>query len=72
LMSAATLRSFNLHKGVVEELVDILPKKNSPRIVVTSGASCPDSIVDRVIHKLVGFYNSEVTAERALEGLNSH
>ncbi len=72
LVSAATLRSFNLHKGVVEELVDILPKKNSPRIVVTSGASCPDSIVDRVIHKLVGFYNSEVTAERALEGLNSH
>lgn len=72
LVSATTLRSFNLHKGVVEELVDILPKKNSPRIVVTSGASCPDSIVDRVIHKLVGFYNSEVTAERALEGLNSH
>ncbi len=72
LVSAATLRSFNLHKGVLEELVDILPKKNSPRIVVTSGASCPDSIVDRVIHKLVGFYNSEVTAERALEGLNSH
>lgn len=72
LLSADRLRSFNLHTGQVEELVDILPKKNPARIVVTSGASCPDSIVDRVIHKLVGFYRSEVSAEAALEGMNSH
>ncbi len=70
LLNAQTLRSFNLHKGVVEELVDILPQKNKPRIVVTSGASCPDSIVDRVIHKLVGYYKSEVSAEAVLQGLN--
>jgi 4-hydroxy-3-methylbut-2-enyl diphosphate reductase len=70
LLNAQTVRSFNLHKGVVEELVDILPQKNKPRIVVTSGASCPDSIVDRVIHKLVGYYKSEVSAEAVLQGLN--
>lgn len=69
LLGDFTVRSFNLHTGVVEERVGILPQHTKPRIVVTSGASCPDSIVDRVIHKLVGFYKSEVTAEAALDSL---
>lgn len=69
LLSEFSVRSFNLHTGEVEERIGILPQHPKPRIVVTSGASCPDSIVDRVIHKLVGFYKSDVSAEAALDGM---
>lgn len=34
-----------------------LPTKNPARILITSGASCPDAIVEQSIRKLAGFYN---------------
>ncbi len=36
-----------------------LPQKNPLRILITSGASCPDAIVEDVIRKLSVFYNAE-------------
>lgn len=36
-----------------------LPARNPLRILITSGASCPDAVVEQVIRKLAGFYNSE-------------
>ncbi|MEO7210319.1 MAG: 4-hydroxy-3-methylbut-2-enyl diphosphate reductase [Chitinophagaceae bacterium] len=36
-----------------------LPKKSPLRILITSGASCPDAIVEDVIRKLSVFYNVE-------------
>ena len=36
-----------------------LPEKEPVKILVTSGASCPDAVVEEVIRKLVGFFNVE-------------
>jgi len=36
-----------------------LPDANPLRILITSGASCPDAIVEQVIRKIAGFYQSE-------------
>ena len=33
-----------------------LPTKDKTRILITSGASCPDAIVEKVIEKLVSYY----------------
>ena len=38
---------------------DFLPDKTPVKILITSGASCPDAIVEAVIEKLVGFYNAK-------------
>ena len=38
---------------------DYLPDKQPVKILITSGASCPDAIVEEVIEKLVGFYNAK-------------
>jgi 4-hydroxy-3-methylbut-2-enyl diphosphate reductase len=38
---------------------DYLPNKQPVKILITSGASCPDALVEEVIEKLVGFYNAE-------------
>lgn len=36
---------------------NFLPEKEPVQILVTSGASCPDAIVEEVIEKLASFYN---------------
>jgi 4-hydroxy-3-methylbut-2-en-1-yl diphosphate reductase len=36
-----------------------LPEQNQIRILMTSGASCPDAVVESVIRKLASFYNVE-------------
>jgi 4-hydroxy-3-methylbut-2-enyl diphosphate reductase len=42
---------------------DYLPQKNALRILVTSGASCPDAVVESVIEKLCGYFLSEKNIE---------
>lgn len=44
---------------------DYLPEKNPVRIVLTSGASCPDTLVDRVMLRLLEFF----PGARAVESL---
>jgi 4-hydroxy-3-methylbut-2-enyl diphosphate reductase len=36
-----------------------LPNKESISILMTSGASCPDAVVEAVIHKITSFYGVE-------------
>ena len=38
---------------------DYLPKKETISILMTSGASCPDAVVEAVIHKISSFYGVE-------------
>lgn len=67
LLSKAEVRCFNIHTGEVEQKSNVFPEGLKPMIVVTSGASCPDSIVDRVIRKLAGFYGATQAPEEVLE-----
>ncbi len=39
---------------------DYLPIKTPLRVLLTSGASCPDSVVEEVIKKLAGFFKMEI------------
>ncbi len=53
-----------------KELVSIqnyLPKRSPLRILMTSGASCPDAVVEAVIRKLAGFYNVEEQLENYID-----
>jgi 4-hydroxy-3-methylbut-2-enyl diphosphate reductase len=38
---------------------DFLPAKEPLKILITSGASCPDAVVENVIRRLAGFYGVE-------------
>lgn len=45
---------------------DFLPAKNPVRIVLTSGASCPDTLVDRVMLRLLNFFPGARSVESML------
>lgn len=36
-----------------------LPEKSIPKVLITSGASCPDALVEKVIRKLAALYDTE-------------
>jgi 4-hydroxy-3-methylbut-2-en-1-yl diphosphate reductase len=55
--------AFNLHIQNVETRGSFLPDKDSLKIIITSGASCPDSAVDRVIQKILSELNIPFTPD---------
>jgi 4-hydroxy-3-methylbut-2-enyl diphosphate reductase len=50
---------FHCNWKTKEELYStgFLPAKETAKVLITSGASCPDAMVEKVISKLVSFYN---------------
>lgn len=47
------ITSFNIHSKQEEQLTAFLPEKEKIRIILTSGASCPDAVVDAVIVRIL-------------------
>lgn len=48
-----------------------LPNKTPVRIIITSGASCPDSVIEGVIHKINSFYNDIKSVEDVIKHLSN-
>jgi 4-hydroxy-3-methylbut-2-enyl diphosphate reductase len=44
-----------------------MPGKQPVKILLTSGASCPDALVEGVINKLAGIFNTTMSAEKMIE-----
>jgi 4-hydroxy-3-methylbut-2-enyl diphosphate reductase len=63
ILSPKEILHYNFHTK--EEILtpDFLPQKETVKILITSGASCPDALVEGVINKLVSFYSLNVTSE---------
>ena len=55
-------------KDKSEEIINnYLPTKNTVTILMTSGASCPDTVVESVIRKIAGYYNVEDALEEVIQ-----
>ena len=67
ILSAKEILHHNFHTK--EELLtnDFLPAKNPVKILVTSGASCPDALVEGVIKKIISFYETNSSVEEMIE-----
>ena len=73
IISADEIINYDLEKKSTVILQDFLPTKYPVEILLTSGASCPDAIVESVIRKIVSFYGGakdfEVVVSEVLEAL---
>lgn len=57
IVSKQWIQSFDIHSKE-EKKLPFLSEQKTQRIILTSGASCPDSIVDGVMMKILSFYYS--------------
>ncbi|HTQ63996.1 MAG TPA: 4-hydroxy-3-methylbut-2-enyl diphosphate reductase [Puia sp.] len=67
ILSSKEILHFNFHTK--EELLtaNYLPIHLPARMLITSGASCPDALVEAVIRKLVSFYPENISMEKMVE-----
>lgn len=66
IISPEEIINCNWQTKEVTVVKNFLPEHKPARILITSGASCPDALVEDVIEKLVGFYASENDIEEML------
>lgn len=65
IISSKEIVHYNFHNKTLLTTLSYLPERRPVRILLTSGASCPDAMVEGVINKIVSFFpnakkNSEV------------
>lgn len=56
IKNVTEIHHFDIHEKIGKVTTSFLPKSEKPTFIITSGASCPDAMVDRVIHQLLSFY----------------
>ncbi|MEP6951782.1 MAG: 4-hydroxy-3-methylbut-2-enyl diphosphate reductase [Ginsengibacter sp.] len=67
IISSKEISHFDLHKNKVVTTISFLPEKKPVRILLTSGASCPDALVEGIIAKLASFYKVSKTIDEMME-----
>lgn len=69
IISKETIAHFNFHKKIELSTTDYLPNKQPIRIIMTSGASCPDALVEKAIEKIAGYFIPEEEVKAYLQSL---
>jgi 4-hydroxy-3-methylbut-2-en-1-yl diphosphate reductase len=59
IISREKIEHFNFHNKTENVTRNFLPATEPLKILITSGASCPDAIVERVIEKLAGYFAAD-------------
>lgn len=67
IISHKEIRHYNMHKKEEVTTLSYLPEKKPVKVLITSGASCPDALVEGVITKLAGFYESSKPVEEVID-----
>ncbi|HMB94295.1 MAG TPA: 4-hydroxy-3-methylbut-2-enyl diphosphate reductase [Rhodothermales bacterium] len=66
IVSTRTIRHFDYITKTLHETDDWFPTHRPVDIVLTAGASCPDALLDQVIHKLINWFPDVRSIEEAL------
>jgi len=66
IISPVEIKHFDLiaKKEIITK--DFIPEKNVVDIILTSGASCPDAVLDRVLQKLLSYFENTRSLESVL------
>lgn len=66
IKSDTEIQHYNYHKKEKTTTQNYLPSKNPLKIILTSGASCPDTLVDRVMLKVLSFFEHSKDVEEVV------
>ena len=66
LLSENEIRHFDFHRKEEKTSTGYLPEKKPVTVLMTSGASCPDAVVEDVITRLASFYKVSVDSENMI------
>jgi len=58
IISEKEINHFDIHKQSVAISSNYLPSKYPVEIMITSGASCPDAVVEAVIRRIISFFEN--------------
>ncbi|MCT4665310.1 MAG: 4-hydroxy-3-methylbut-2-enyl diphosphate reductase [Flavobacteriales bacterium] len=64
-----TVNYFHFREKQMDSTPHFLPKNKVPRIMLTSGASCPDTILEEVLNKILSFYPKALSHKEAIENI---
>lgn len=71
IISSTEISHYNFHNKQELRTANWLPARRPARILITSGASCPDALVEAVISRLAGFFGVEKALEAAIASYNA-
>ncbi|MBP7155040.1 MAG: 4-hydroxy-3-methylbut-2-enyl diphosphate reductase [Flavobacteriales bacterium] len=71
ILSGTEIEHFNYPLHKLERSSDWLPAKRPLTIILTSGASCPDTLLDRVMLKVLGFVEGVKDPVNEVEAITS-
>lgn len=63
IVSENEINTYDIHQKSVVKKYRFLPEKDKLKLIITSGASCPDAAVDAVIQKILDLLHSPVKIE---------
>ena len=67
IISSKEIKHYKMHRKEEVTTLSYLPEKKPVKILITSGASCPDAIVEEVIKKISGYFNCNKTIDDLID-----
>lgn len=64
--SQKTINHFDYKNKKMLTTSDFIPKKDKVKIILTSGASCPDAVVENVLKELLSFFDNRKSIEEVM------
>ncbi|MBI1344128.1 MAG: 4-hydroxy-3-methylbut-2-enyl diphosphate reductase [Terrimonas sp.] len=66
ILSAKAISHYDFHLKKERVTPGFLPEKETVQILLTSGASCPDAIVEKVIEKITSYFDISLPLEKMI------
>ena len=70
IIAAGSILHYDIHRKSEKLTENFLTDKNPVKILMTSGASCPDALVEAIINKLKTIFNVDKSTEELLKQLD--